>query len=92
METVGSPAQHHRVAALQTQRACVGGHVRPALVDDADDAERRRHPLDPEAVGSLEGCEHAADGVGQRRNFFDGAGHRLDAGFAKRQAVDEGGG
>ena len=46
VETVGAAAQHHRVAALQAKRAGVRGDVRPAFVDDADDAERRRHALD----------------------------------------------
>ena len=37
---VGAAAQDHGVAGLERQRAGVGGDVRPALVDHADDAER----------------------------------------------------
>ena len=46
MEAVGAAAQHRRVARLEAERAGVGGDVGPALVDDADDAERRRDALD----------------------------------------------
>ncbi len=51
MMAVGAAAQDRRVAGLEAQRAGVGRHVRPALVDDADDAERHAHALDLEAVG-----------------------------------------
>ena len=40
---LGAAAQDRRVAALQAQRGGVGRDVRPALVDDADDAERHAH-------------------------------------------------
>ena len=53
MEAVRAAAQHHGVAALQAQRAGVGGDVGAALVDDADDAERHRDALDDEPVGPL---------------------------------------
>ena len=48
---VRAAAQDRGVAGLEAQRAGVGRHVRPALVDDADDAERHAHALDVEAVG-----------------------------------------
>ena len=39
-------AQDRGVPGLEAQRARIRGHVRPALVDDADDAERHAHALD----------------------------------------------
>ena len=58
---VRAAAQDRRVAGLEAERAGVRRHVRPALVDDADDAERHAHALDLEAVGPRPVCEHAAD-------------------------------
>ncbi len=89
VEAVGAAAQHHRVAALQAERAGVRGDVGPALVDDADDAERRRHPLDDEAVGAGEGREHPADRIGQRRDLLEPARHRLDPRLVQREPVEE---
>ena len=40
MEALRAAAQDRRVARLERQAARIGGHVGPALVDDADDAER----------------------------------------------------
>ena len=59
-------AQQHRVAGLEADAGGVGGHVRPALVDDADHAER--HPDLPQlqAVGQGRAAHHVADRVGQR--------------------------
>ena len=52
-ETVRAAAQDHRVAGLQAQRAGIGGDVGAALEDHADDAERRAHALDGQAVRPL---------------------------------------
>ena len=86
VEAVRAAAQHHGVAAFQAERAGVRGDVRPALVDDADDAERRRHPLDDEAVRAGERREHPADRIGQRRDVLEPAGHRLDARLVRAPA------
>ncbi len=90
METVRSAAQHHGVAALEAERARVRRHVRPALVDDADDAERRRDPLDHEAVGAREGREHAADRIGQGGDLLEAPRDRFDAGLVERETVEKG--
>ncbi len=89
VETVRAAAQHDGVAALQAERAGVRGDVRAALVDDAHDAERRRDPLDDEAVGAVEGREHAADRIGQRRDVLEAAGDRLDPRLVQREAIEE---
>ena len=91
METVRAAAQHDRVAALEAKRAGVGGDVRPALVDDADDAERRRHPVDDEAVGAGEARQHPADRIGQRGDLFEAASDSFDAAVIESEPVDHGG-
>ena len=89
MEAVRAAAQHHRVAGLEAQRAGVGGDVGPALVDDADDAERRRDALDRQPVRPLERRQHPADRIGQGGDLLEPARHRLDALGVERQPVDE---
>ena len=89
VEAVRTAAQHHGVAALQAERAGVRGDIRAALVNDADDAERRRHPLNYETVGAVERREHPADRIGQRRDVLETSGHRLDARLVQRQPIEE---
>ena len=57
-------AQDRGVAGLQAQRAGIGRHVGPALVDDADDAQGHAHALDLEAVGPRPVGDHRADRIG----------------------------
>jgi hypothetical protein len=71
-------AQDHRIAGLQAQRARVGRHVRPALVDDADHAERHAHALDDEPVRPRPLGDHAADRIGQRGDLLEPARHGLE--------------
>src|SRR5580692_7009545 len=47
---LGACPQDHRIAGFQAQRACIRGHVRAALVDDADDPERHPDALDIQAI------------------------------------------
>jgi hypothetical protein len=68
---LAAAAQDRRVARLEAQRARVAGHVRPALVDDADHAERHAHALDAQAVRPLPLGDHRADRVRQRRDLLD---------------------
>jgi hypothetical protein len=89
METVRSAAQHHGVAALEAERARIRRHVRPALVNDPDDAERRRNPLDQEAVGADDGREHASHRIGQGRDLLEAPGDRFNAGFGQRETVEK---
>ena len=76
---VGAAAQDHGVAGLERQRAGVGGDVRPALVDDADDADRHAHALDGHAVRPRPGFGDLADRVGQLAHHVEALGHGLDA-------------
>ena len=70
-ERVGAAAQDRGVAGLEAERAGVGGDVRAALVDDADDAERRAHALDVEAVRAVPGGDDRADRIGQGGDLLD---------------------
>ena len=89
-KTVGAAAQHHRIAALEAQRASVSGHIGPALVDNADDPERRRHALDNEAIGTGIGREHTPDRIGQGCDLLEAKRHRLDPSRIEREPVDQG--
>ena len=86
---VRAAAQDHGVAGLQRQRAGVGGHVRPALVDHADHAERHAHALDGHAVRPGPGFRDLADRIGQRAHHVEAVGHRRDALVVERQPVEE---
>ena len=70
-EGVGAAAQDRGIARLEAERAGVGGDVGPALIDDADDAERRAHALDVEAVRAVPGGDDGADGIGQGGDLLD---------------------
>ena len=82
-----------RMAALpdfRHKRAGVAGHVRPALVDDADDAERHAHARDVEAIGPRPLRDGGADGIRQRGDVFDAARHAVDARVIEREAIEHG--
>ena len=91
-DRVGAAAQDHRVAGLKAQRAGIRRHVGPALVDHADDAERRAHALDMQPVRPVPGGDHRAYRIVQRRHRLDAGGNRLDALLCQRAAVEIGGG
>ena len=64
-----------RITALpdiSAERAGIGGDVGPALVDDADDAERHAHAASFMPLGRVRLVDDRADRIGQR-------GDRLDA-------------
>ena len=72
MLALRAAAQNDRVAGFQAQRTCVCRNVRPALVDDADNAERHAHALDAQAVGARPVGEHGADRIGKGARRFRG--------------------
>ncbi len=90
-ERLGAAAQDRRVAGLEAQSRGVGGHVRPRLVDDADDAQRHAHEADLDAGRTELEVGDLADGIGQRRDFGEAVRHRGDGLRRQRQPVDEGG-
>ena len=86
---LAAAAQDRRVAGLQAQRARVRGHVGPALVDDADDAERHAHALDAQAVRARPLRDDGADRIRQRGDVLDAARHGLDARLVEREPVEQ---
>ncbi len=81
---VGTAAQDRGVAGFQAQHAGVGGHIRPALINDADDAERHADTLDSHAVGPRPGFDDGANGILERAHDVDAGGDGLHA--RRRQA------
>ncbi len=59
-QAVGAAAQDRGIAGFQAERAGVGGHVRPAFVNDSNDSERDADALDGHAVGPRPGRHDAA--------------------------------
>ncbi len=82
-------AQDHGIAGLEAERAGVGGNGRAAFINDADHAERRRDPLDDEAIGALEPREYAPDGIGQGRDFLQALGRGFDLLGVEAKSVEE---
>ena len=72
-------AQDDRVARLEAERASIRRHVRAALEDDADDAERRAHAGDFQPVRPCPFAGDRADGVWQRSNILDRRRDGFDA-------------
>ena len=85
---LAATAQDGRIAGLEAQRTGIARHVRPALVDDADDAERHAHALDPQPVRTHPVRHDRADGIRERRDLLDADGHRLDARSIETQPVE----
>ena len=88
---LGAAAQDRGVAGLEAERGGVGGHVGPALVDDADDAERHAHALDRHAVRPRPALGDLADRIGEVADHLDAVGHGGDALVVEREPVEEGG-
>ena len=84
-----SAAQNRRITALQAQRRRIGRHVRPALVNDADDAERDAHARNVEAVRPLPLRYDLPHGILERRDCFEARRRGFDAFVVERQAIDQ---
>ncbi len=89
MGAVGAPAQDHRIATFQAECACVGGDVGPALIDHADDAQRRPHPFDVKAVRTVPFGDDRTDRVGQFGDGADAVRHGGDTVVGQFQPVQE---
>ena len=92
MHALGAAAQDGGIAGLQAQTTGIAGHVRPALVDDADHAQRHAHARDVEAVGTRPLRDGGADGIGQRGYVLDSPCHALDSSSIEREAIEHGAG
>ncbi len=91
-KTFRAAAQDDRIAGLEAEAAGIGGHVRPALVDDADHPERHAHALDAQAVRPRPGFRDRPDRVRQGTHDLDPLDHGGDALIVQHQAIHEGGG
>ncbi len=89
MKALRAAAQDRSVARLETQSPRVGRHIGPALIDDADDAERHAHTRDLETVRPRPGRDHLADGIGQARDVIETFGHGLDALVVEGETVQQ---
>ena len=89
-QAVGAAAQNRGIAGFQAQGPGIGSNVRPALVDNADDAERHPHPFNGHAVRPGPGFGHHPDRVLERAHCVNGFGNRLYPLSVERQPVEEG--
>ena len=87
---LGAAAQDRGIAGLEAERGGVGRHVRAALIDDADDAERHAHALDRHAVRPRPALGDLADRIGEIADHLDAGGHGGDALVVEREPVEEG--
>ena len=78
LQRLRAAAQDAGVAALDRQRRGLDRHVRPALVDHAEHAERHAHPADADAARLLAQLGDLADRVGHRRDLLAAHGDGLD--------------
>ena len=75
---------------LRQRRAGIGGDVRPAFVDHANDAQRRAHALDLELVRHTPFRDRVADRIGQLGNGLEALPPwRRHAWCIEGEAVDE---
>ena len=81
----------HRVATLEAKRRGVDGHVRAALVDHEDHAQRNADLADFEPIGAAAGADRFADRIGQRGDLRQRTRHLVDTLGRERQPVDRGG-
>ena len=91
-EAIRAAAQDRRIAGLEAERAGIGGDVRAALVDDADDAERHAHALDGHAVRALPSLQHRADRIVERATTSRPSAIASTRLPSSVEAVEEGGG
>ena len=87
---VRAAAQDHGVARFERERAGIGGDVRAALVDHANDAKRHLDALDGHAVRPRPGLSNPADRIGKVAHHVEAFGHRHDALVIQGEPVERG--
>ncbi len=92
MQAVRAAAQDDRIACLEAQRPGIGRHIRPALIDHADDTKRRAHALDMQPVRPVPFGDDVPNRIlelGDRPNAIRHVGNALGI---QRQTIEEGAG
>ena len=86
----GLPAapQHDGVSRLQRQNGGIRSHIRSALIDDGDHAERNGGFLDHKSVRALQAFQHPSLRIGQGRDLPDTLCHPGDALRGQCEPVD----
>ena len=80
-------AQNADVAALQAQCCRIGGDIRPALIDNGDDAERNRNLLQLQPVGGCALRDDSSYRIREVNYITDTVSHSLDTAVGQQQAV-----
>jgi hypothetical protein len=88
---LGATAQDHRIAAAQTQRKGVGGHVGARLVDDGDHAERDALAADQQSIGTPLERVDRAERIRLGGHRAHGGRLRGQAALVEAQAIEHGG-
>jgi hypothetical protein len=90
LETLRTAAQDDGISRLDTKPGRVGGHVRAALEDHADNAQGHRHALDAQAVGALPARQNPTERVRQFNDGLQAGRDTFDASRIERQSVKHG--
>ena len=85
---LGAAAQDRRVASLEAQRRRIRRHVRAALIDNADHAERHPHARDLEAVRPPPLGDRSADRILERCDDLEARGGRVEPLLVEREPID----
>ena len=78
-EALGTAAQKGGISAFKAQSGGIRRDIGAAFEDHADDAERRRHALETQAVGLGPFGKHATHGIVERGDIGDRLGDGVQA-------------
>ena len=87
--STGTPPQQHGVARLQADPGGIRGHVRPRLIDHADDPERHSNLTHLQTVGEYAAAHDLADRVRQSGDVAQTLSHRVQSVLGQPQAIDD---
>ena len=88
IKTLRTTAQDHCVPRFETQGCGICGHVRTALVDNANDPERYGDTLNDESVRTLPLGIDAPDRILEFDDRLDTGRHCLNSRIVEHQAIE----